>query len=210
MKHLMTLIALVVAVTAGAQSYPWNPDSDSNGLINFADLLEFLAIYGNEFVLEELPCDIDGDTLFAAAYSAGSKSYIDCVKSCRLNNAIIPDLDLFALFADSLILSLGNEINSEEWWSCDSPNWEPSINRRFWLRYNYPASVYAPTWECEWKYDCDQSAWTGVRRSQSRLQVNAAYINGAMEYFNDGVIIPADPVMHQCVCVGLIDATYVE
>ncbi|MDC1486205.1 hypothetical protein N8134_01540 [Flavobacteriales bacterium] len=95
----------LIAVSAGAQTYPWNPDSDSNGFVNFTDLLELLAIYGNEFVLDELPCEIDGDTLYAAAYNAGEKSYLECVRTCRLNNAAIPDLDLFALFADSIIHS---------------------------------------------------------------------------------------------------------
>ena len=49
MKHLMTLMALVVAVTAGAQGtsiheYPWNPDSNNDNLIGVDDLLDFLSI----------------------------------------------------------------------------------------------------------------------------------------------------------------------
>ena len=43
----MTLMALVVAVTAGAQGttiheYPWNPDSNNDNLIGVDDLLDFL------------------------------------------------------------------------------------------------------------------------------------------------------------------------
>ena len=42
----MTLMALVVAVTAGAQGtsiheYPWNPDSNNDNLIGLDDLLDF-------------------------------------------------------------------------------------------------------------------------------------------------------------------------
>ena len=67
MKHLMTLIALVVAVTAGAQGttiyeYPWNPDSNNDNLIGVDDLLDFLPVFGDEFGLPPEPCDYDGSS----------------------------------------------------------------------------------------------------------------------------------------------------
>ena len=48
MKHLMTLMALVVAVTAGAQGttiheYPWNPDWNNDNYIGSQDLTGFLS-----------------------------------------------------------------------------------------------------------------------------------------------------------------------
>ena len=50
MKHLMTLMALVVAVTAGAQGgWPYNPDSNSDNVIGSEDLLSLLPLYGTEF-----------------------------------------------------------------------------------------------------------------------------------------------------------------
>jgi len=68
MKHLMTLMALVVAVTAGAQGttiheYPWNPDSNNDNLIGINDLLDFLPVFGDEFGLPPEPCDYDGTPL---------------------------------------------------------------------------------------------------------------------------------------------------
>ena len=65
MKHLMTLMALVVAVTAGAQGttiheYPWNPDSNNDNLIGVDDLLDFLPVFGDEFGLPPEPCTYDG------------------------------------------------------------------------------------------------------------------------------------------------------
>jgi hypothetical protein len=48
MKHLMTLLALVVAVTAGAQT-AYNPDSNGDNLIGVDDLTEFLPLWGQEF-----------------------------------------------------------------------------------------------------------------------------------------------------------------
>ena len=47
MKHLMTLMALVVAVTAGAQQNPsYDPDWNGDGHYGASDLLGFLSIFG--------------------------------------------------------------------------------------------------------------------------------------------------------------------
>jgi uncharacterized protein (TIGR02145 family) len=58
MKHLMTLMALVVAVTAGAQTSLWNPDYDEDGIIGAADLLALLTVFG---------VDDDGDGIWGGA-----------------------------------------------------------------------------------------------------------------------------------------------
>ena len=68
MKHLMTLIALVVAVTAGAQGttiheYPWNPDWNNDNYIGSQDLTGFLSAFGSEFGNPPEPCDYDGTPL---------------------------------------------------------------------------------------------------------------------------------------------------
>ena len=65
MKHLMTLLALVVAVTAGAQGtaiheYPWNPDWDNDNFVGSSDLTGFLSAFGSEFGNPPEPCDYDG------------------------------------------------------------------------------------------------------------------------------------------------------
>ena len=52
----MTLLALVVAVTAGAQT--WNPDYDEDGLVGTADLLALLSVFG---------VDDDGDGIWGGA-----------------------------------------------------------------------------------------------------------------------------------------------
>ena len=195
-------------MSAGAQTYPWNPDSDSNGFVNFTDLLELLAIYGNEFVLDELPCEIDGDTLYAAAYNAGEKSYLECVRTCRLNNAAIPDLDLFALFADSIIHSYDQSLEPN-WSTCENPNWTPIYTEGFWLRYTNPAYSQAPSWKCEWQYDCDSSSWSGIRRSQSIINPLGGSINGTVENVVNGELVLSTPQRNQCVCVGLVGANVV-
>ena len=65
MKHLMTLLALVVAVTAGAQGttiheYPWNPDWNNDNYVGSSDLTGFLSAFGSEFGNPPEPCDYDG------------------------------------------------------------------------------------------------------------------------------------------------------
>ena len=64
----MTLIALVVAVTAGAQGttiheYPWNPDWDNDNYVGSSDLTGFLSAYGSEFGNAPDACDYDGSPL---------------------------------------------------------------------------------------------------------------------------------------------------
>ena len=61
----MTLMALVVAVTAGAQGttiheYPWNPDWNNDNFVGSHDLLGFLSAFGSQFGNPPEPCDYDG------------------------------------------------------------------------------------------------------------------------------------------------------
>jgi hypothetical protein len=51
MKYLVTVVACFVLVSVSAQT-PYNPDSDSDNLIGFDDLLDFLPLYGSEFFPE--------------------------------------------------------------------------------------------------------------------------------------------------------------
>ena len=61
----MTLLALVVAVTAGAQTnWPYNPDSDNDGLITVEDLFSLLSAFGNDFEAAGLNIQtVDPDSL---------------------------------------------------------------------------------------------------------------------------------------------------
>ena len=83
MKHLMTLMALVVAVTAGAQTglveFPYNPDADNDDIIGTADLLALLSLYGSEFSEEGVYLSADSTT---ALYYAGSFDYAMCLHQC--------------------------------------------------------------------------------------------------------------------------------
>ncbi len=73
----MTLMAFVVAVTAGAQSflneYPWNPDFDNDYHVGTEDLMGLLSVFGSsiEANIPE-PCFYDGtpfDSLILGAFT---------------------------------------------------------------------------------------------------------------------------------------------
>ena len=48
MKHLLTTIGCLVALTMSAQT-PYNPDADGNGLIGVSDLTSLLSLYASSF-----------------------------------------------------------------------------------------------------------------------------------------------------------------
>ena len=84
MKHLMTLMALVVAVTAGAQGttiheYPWNPDWNNDNYIGSQDLTGFLSAFGSEFGNPPEPCDYDGTPLEELFMAFNWSSHLDSI-----------------------------------------------------------------------------------------------------------------------------------
>ena len=82
MKHLMTLVALLVSTAAVAQipNYlPYNPDSNSDYFIGLPDLLELLVVYGSEWENGELI--VSADSTSAIIY-AGALFEHECIYAC--------------------------------------------------------------------------------------------------------------------------------
>lgn len=83
MKHFMTLMALLVAVTAGAQfdpiQPPYNPDVDMDGMISVEDLMALLSLFSSEF--EAYSMSVDADTT-VALLNAGEMDFWDCAMTC--------------------------------------------------------------------------------------------------------------------------------
>ena len=80
MKHLMTLVALLVSTAAVAQipTLPWNPDDNGDQFIGLPDLLGLLTVYGQEFsnaIVAE-----DGES---AIMYMGDMAYPLCELSCQ-------------------------------------------------------------------------------------------------------------------------------
>ena len=81
----MTLLALVVAVTAGAQTglveFPYNPDANNDDVIGTNDLLELLSLFGGEFAEENLY--VNESETSAIYHIEGSWLYGMCAVKCR-------------------------------------------------------------------------------------------------------------------------------
>ena len=80
MKHLLTLVALLISSLAMGQfpNLPYNPDDNGDGLIGVADLQTLLANYGSEFasaVVSE-----DGES---AIVYMGEMAFPPCALACR-------------------------------------------------------------------------------------------------------------------------------
>ena len=104
----MTLMALVVAVTAGAQDWiPWNPDADFDNVIGVNDLMELLSVYGSEFVLD-VP---DSEPYTLALQPAGHMKYWECESYCYGIGGHVATWVELNLYPDSLLVPhAGNEI----------------------------------------------------------------------------------------------------
>ena len=64
MKNLLACLAVFAAITAGAQSMPYNPDANDDGYIGSPDLLSFLPLFGSQVGIDSsLTCDYDGTPL---------------------------------------------------------------------------------------------------------------------------------------------------
>ena len=80
MKHLMTLVALLVSTAAVAQipTLPWNPDGNDDQFIGMPDLLDLLTVYGQEF--QNAIVAEDGES---AIMYMGDMAYPLCAQACR-------------------------------------------------------------------------------------------------------------------------------
>jgi hypothetical protein len=54
MKHLLTLVALLVSTLSLAQFTPYNPDADNDQFVGAQDLLAFLPLFGEDWNLDSL------------------------------------------------------------------------------------------------------------------------------------------------------------
>ncbi|MDA9755829.1 hypothetical protein N9V29_02540 [Flavobacteriales bacterium] len=80
MKHLMTLVALLVSTAAVAQipMLPWNPDENGDHFIGLPDLLGLLTVYGQEF--ENAIVSEDGES---AIMYMGNMGLLQCDYACQ-------------------------------------------------------------------------------------------------------------------------------
>jgi uncharacterized protein (TIGR02145 family) len=77
MKHLLTAFACFFAMSLSAQTWPWNPDIDSDGIIGTEDLLALLSVFDLEFQAQLLVTDSS-----SAMISVGEMDFWDCAGTC--------------------------------------------------------------------------------------------------------------------------------
>jgi hypothetical protein len=171
MKHLMTLIALMVAVTAGAQTglveFPYNPDSNGDDMIGTADLLELLSLFGNEFSEEDLYLNDDSTT---AIYYAGNMIFSDCFRNCSQlpSNWKIPSAEQIMQFDLGTLnngfswldepMSYHNSISSTDYYVISE------IGAIMWASYNENQNCYCYTHErpkVEYSF-CEGSTFSSI------------------------------------------------
>ena len=77
MKKLLLGISLICSIGLQAQSWPWNPDFDSDGVIGTVDLLALLTIYNTEFEAQLLVTDSSSALIYV-----GDMDLWDCAGTC--------------------------------------------------------------------------------------------------------------------------------
>jgi len=99
----MTLMALVVAVTAGAQTeWPWNPDSNSDNIIGIDDLLSVLTVFGAEFYIEYPAPANSAYTVALVQADSTVLGYTDCLGYCASIGGHIMTIEDFGLFHETV------------------------------------------------------------------------------------------------------------
>ena len=108
----MTLIALVVAVTAGAQTtWPYNPDSDNDGMITVEDLFSLLSAFGSEWTMEADETEEYAVSLFEAGEFTRGK----CASECMKVNGRIPMATELMMWDSALLdLPMNNPVSASE------------------------------------------------------------------------------------------------
>jgi hypothetical protein len=83
MRHLIALLFASISLFSYAQidwDFPYNPDSDNDGYIYSEDLLDLLAIYGQEYSSDELYLSQDSTSLIVKIGQL--MSTIECFSGC--------------------------------------------------------------------------------------------------------------------------------
>ena len=100
MKKLLLLCGLVCSLGANAQSWPWNPDFDTDGVIGTVDLLALLAVYNTEFEAQLLVTDSSSALIYV-----GDMDLWDCAGNCSAleGNWKVMDEKILGNFKEEII-----------------------------------------------------------------------------------------------------------
>ena len=125
MKHSLTTLALwTLSLGAFAQfqvPVPYNPDGNADGFIALPDLLDFLALYGNDYSPESLATDSS-----SAIIHMGRGDYFDCASWCSSldGNWKVMDEILVGRYKDQIQTMTSNNSTWMDRRSIDPSNYE--------------------------------------------------------------------------------------
>ena len=84
MKHLLACLAILAAFNVTAQvdgfQLPYNPDSEPDGYIGVADILEVLSIFGSQFSPDDIYTNDDSTHV---VLDIGTMTYFECLAQCN-------------------------------------------------------------------------------------------------------------------------------
>ena len=220
MKRILTLIACAIALSAGAQipyEFPYNPDADNDAFISTTDLVEFLALFGQNFTSEELY--LDQDSTSALLY-VGEKTNRECAAACiQLDGSWrVATWKSVSLHYNELLIDLGPIENDQDhvfMWVADEPdpNLSPVGNfktRNRTVHYeNWDNSGFIPygpftlsngdTGYNEWSVECWCATQQRPRVEYSVVEANSGSWNGILNSMAEEgwLLLPQGPFGNQ-------------
>lgn len=199
MKRFLTLIVCAITLSAGAQipyEFPYNPDADNDAFISTTDLVEFLALFGQDFTSEELY--LDQDSTSAILY-LGEKRKYECAAACigLDGNWHVADWKSVSLHYDELVIDVGIDVaqypdDHTSMWIANNPDpsLDPTSNlqaRNRSLDYLWYDQSFVPIgpfnlWDMqngsnEWSVEC----WCAT---QQRPRVEYSVVDSSTDTFN--------------------------
>ncbi len=142
MKRFLTLIACAITLSAGAQipyEFPYNPDADNDAFISTTDLVEFLALFGQDFASEDL--FLSSDSAGAILKVGDELSRIECLSACSnlLGAWRVTSFEDIAKFFTQLTLNL------PVWEDINMPEYEAGIEYMWVDETTYDNQIHRPS-----------------------------------------------------------------
>ncbi|MDA7749944.1 hypothetical protein N8877_00280 [bacterium] len=112
MKHFMTALVCLFAMNMSAQTYwPYNPDSDNDGMITVEDLMSVLSNFGSEWTMEADETEQYAVSLFEAGEHTRGK----CTSECMKVNGRIPMATELMMWDSALLeLPMNSPVSANE------------------------------------------------------------------------------------------------
>ena len=152
MRYLTTLLLAALSLNAVGQiewDFPYNPDADNDSYVTSTDLLELLALYGQEFSSDELYLSQDSTSLIV---NVGDLHSIECLSACENlegNWRVMSNRDLVTHYSqlsmDEVLSCEDASVSGDMIWAMNQfknsgqEEWVSDINFRLSLMNRHPS-----------------------------------------------------------------------